>query len=160
MNKKIVWIAGGVSLIIIVVIAVTLGIVLGGFSMEKFESVYNDENKIISDANYFFEKYQTNSWRNNVYKTEIKDFTGVKLVKRVQCDGNATIKINMNVKSGQLKLVMVNRTTNAIYEIANATVNDTVNMQIPSGEYDIKVVGLHSKFNLTLDLTNFTVIGY
>lgn len=156
MNKKIILTVSLVSVIILIIVAVVLTIVFTHIPIEKFEAIYYDNSKIIANKDRFYEKKQTNSWKNNVYETNIEDFTGVKKIKSVVCSDNQSIKINLNIDSGQFKVVLVNTQTKDIYEIANSNINDEIETQIPAGKYDIKIVGIHAKFNLLLDCSNMT----
>lgn len=158
MNKKLIWVIGGTCATIAIVITIILSIVLTNLPMEKYERVFYDDSKITSTKNCFYEKWQTHRWERKVYSTNIEDFTGVKKIKSVNCEDNQVFNINLNISSGQFKLVLINRETKNIIEIANETCIENITTQISAGDYDIKIVGIHAKFNLKLDCNNLTII--
>lgn len=158
MNKKILWVVSGSLFAIAIVATIVLTIVFTVPTMGNFESIYNDDSKIISNKNCFLEKSAIKSWNKDIFTTKIGEFTGVKKIKTVECESNQVFKVDLNIRSGEFKLVLVNPQSNEIFVVANNTINDDIEVEIPAGKYDIKMVGLYAKINLTLDFSNLLVV--
>lgn len=88
-----------------------------------------------------------NQWGNK-YELKVNKFSGVKQLKRIKISGTQTVTANVNVTSGNFRMVLIKDGKIAYDFVINGTSSTTIS----AGTYLIKIAGESAAFNLSFNV--------
>lgn len=150
MNKKI-----------YIIVIIMISMLLIGCSNNYMTSIYDNNEKISSDANSFNLDINEQSIEGQQFKAQIKKIEGMDTIWSYESDEDKILDITylINVKSGKLKLVLISP-DNSVNEIIEQTkksdmMNTSTNsLDIKKGLNRIKIVGdKHTSVDLDIKIT-------
>ena len=125
-------------------------------SVEKYESMYNDDNKIIHGVASYSQimasntKKQTNSSISLI--SECKKMSGVNKCFSINVTSNSKANIDFTVYDGKMKIVLVD--SNNLYLITEGSYSGTYYFSnIPFGTYKFTLVGVEAQYYLNFNYT-------
>lgn len=145
-NKNIFFI--GIFLLIFLVIIFKFN------SCEK--NVYNDDKKIAEQGDSYSYGDKIGSQNsNNDLDLKFRDFSGYDtiLILKVSEDSSITLNYDLNIKSGDFKLVMVS-TDKHIENILEESATGNKNIELKKGEYRFKIVGKSAKGQIKISFND------
>lgn len=146
-RKRIIFIA-------IIIIIVSLFIGCGNSAVNN---IYNDNNKIKSEADTFSLNESEETIESGVYKGKLK-LSGSGTIWTYESNEDIDLKVpyTLSVKNGKAKIVLIspdNKVINLVENTNKATIDGTTSLTVPikKGDNRIKVVG-YEKADIDIEL--------
>lgn len=151
------------------VIFIVLSMVLVGCSKNYMTSIYNDNEKILSNTNSFNIDIEEQSIEGQEFKGVIKKIEGMDTIWTYESDKDTELDMTylFNVTSGKFKLVLIspdNSVTTLIETTKESDIVDyaTNTLQIKKGINRIKIVADENtsvEFNISITNGEFKELG-
>lgn len=152
-----------------VMIFIVLSMVLVGCSKNYMASIYNDNEKISSDANSFNLDVDKQSIDGQKFKGVIKKIEGMDTIWTYESDKDMELDMTylLNVVSGKLKLVLISPDSSVTTLIERSKESEVVDyatntLQIKKGLNRIKIVANKNtsiEFNIIIPNGEFKELG-
>lgn len=152
-----------------VMIFIVLSMVLVGCSKNYMASIYNDNEKISSDANSFNLDVDKQSIDGQEFKGVIKKIEGMDTIWTYESDKDMELDMTylLNVVSGKLKLVLISPDSSVTTLIERSKESEVVDyatntLQIKKGLNRIKIVANKNtsiEFNIIIPNGQFNELG-
>jgi len=152
-----------------VMIFIVLSMVLVGCSKNYMASIYNDNEKISSDANSFNLDVDKQSIDGQKFKGVIKKIEGMDTIWTYESDKDMELDMTylLNVVSGKLKLVLISPDSSVTTLIERSKESEVVDyatntLQIKKGLNRIKIVANKNtsiEFNIIIPNGQFNELG-
>ncbi len=119
---------------------------------DKFNEIYDNDSSISSENSKF------NSATKKAYilgksKLDIIRFCGVKGISKLSLPNNPVFDVNLTIEKGRFKVVLVQY--DSVYIIIDKTYKGLIQLDLPSGDYVLKIVGQDAKFQLEISFEEF-----
>lgn len=152
-----------------IMIFIVLSMVLVGCSKNYMASIYNDNEKISSDANSFNLDVDKQSIDGQNFKGVIKKIEGMDTIWTYESDKDMELDMTylLNVVSGKLKLVLISPDSSVTTLIERSKESEVVDyatntLQIKKGLNRIKIVANKNtsiEFNIIIPNGQFNELG-
>ncbi len=121
--------------------------ILSGCFNTDFESIYNDDAKIIKNSSITYTVgFQETSFFD-VYQMSCVKFSGIKTIDTVTIYPNDSAEVDLQIESGKLKIVLTDNST--VYTLLDSETyaGETILSYsgIPAGTYNLKIVAVSAK---------------
>lgn len=144
------------SIVLIVVITgIFATMKLVSFAGDYQKSIYNDNTKIISQADSYTFLTNNSNINGNTVTESFNKFTGMVTVYNLKADLESTIKIDFKstISNGDFKIVLIDPNDN-VTDILEQSSSVEQEIAISSGESRIKIVGYNAKGNIDLSVSS------
>lgn len=151
------------------IITIIVTMMLAGCSANSMASIYNDNDKIASNSNSFNLDLNEQFIDGDKFSGSVKKFEGMDTIWSYEANEDMTIDMDylLNVKSGKVKLVLINpdnSVTDLIERSSEASIDDyaTNSLGLKKGLNRIKMVGgkdTSVDFEITILKGEFNELG-
>jgi hypothetical protein len=123
---------------------------------KEASSVYDNNDKIVNDADTYYMSNSVKKSRNNSYSFKASNFSGSNTIAKITFNSPKEYEIRYSVKiqEGNLKLVVIDKDKNIIYTSENTSGDVSYKLDGKNGPYRIKLVGKNAKFQVTSKFEN------
>ena len=120
---------------------------LSGCFNTDFESIYNDDAKIIRNSSITYSVGMQEFTFFNSYQMSCQKFSGIETLDTVTIDPTDSAEVELQIESGKLKIVLTDSST--VYTILDSETysgESTISYaNIPAGRYNLKIVAVSAK---------------
>ncbi|WP_062197064.1 hypothetical protein [Massilibacterium senegalense] len=130
--------------IFLLIMAMMMGVIGCSDITEKQKSIYNNDEKIIQQADSYTYTKRISTTRNNETKMRFQSFAGMETIYREKDAKSVIFEYDVTIQKGDFKIVLVTPEKKVV-TLVEGSEKGSETIKLKNGENKIKIVGKDAK---------------